>query len=169
MIGLARPDEKMYLVRGASLPDTDGSLLNAIRNDPSSDGQAFSTRLSADVISWIDFGKPSSTEGSDGTQIKANPDYFWSTNMESIQIGEDTKKTYGFSNEAKQGEYVSGGVYTILDFASKDIFISKLWFESFVSKLASVANAKTTYKSGLLTASCNKSWPDLYLAIDGGY
>lgn len=89
--------------------------------------------------------------------------------MNSIQIGTSEKSHYGFGNEAKQGEFIDDGIYTILDFNSPDILISKLWYSDFTSKLAKVAGEKASYKSGVMTASCKSDWPDLYFALEGGY
>jgi len=90
--------------------------------------------------------------------------------MDSIQIGEDSSNNYAFSDESGQAEIVGSGtsIYTILDFNSPDILISKLWFSDLSSKLAKAAGVKVTYKSGIMTASCKKDWPDLYIDFGWG-
>ena len=59
--------------------------------------KAFSTRFEKNSISWVDFGEPDENEGTDvnGTAfIRAPNDYFWSSGLDAIQIGESDN--YGF-------------------------------------------------------------------------
>lgn len=76
VLGLARPNTSVFVDPSADVPDDEGSLLKEI----STDGTAFSTRLSNNVISWIDFGAPNFDETTtDGVTMQLNDDYFWST------------------------------------------------------------------------------------------
>lgn len=139
VIGLARPNKKIYVAPKASIPDSTQSILASIESETM---QSFSTRLSKNVVSWIDFGEPNADENIDAVTIGLNDDYFWSTSLESIQIGSNQKDLYGFSDEAEQSEKVGKGVYTVLDFNTPDIFLSALWYSDFLTRLSKKAGVE---------------------------
>ena len=57
----------------------------------------FSTRFNKGLYSWIDFGKPDSSQiAYEPVEIKVFDDYFWSSQNEAIRIGEHSSEAFAF-------------------------------------------------------------------------
>lgn len=58
-------------------------------------------------------------------------------------------------------------VYTILDTGASDIFISTLFFDSFVDELFKSVVANYRVKNGTVLATCQRSYPNIYFLLQG--
>ena len=72
------------------------------------------------------------------TQNKSNPitisalsDMFWSSTNSGVRFGLKSAGAFGY-DRIEEGAYVDGGIYTIFDTAAESIFLSSLWYESFI-------------------------------------
>ena len=61
----------------------------------------------------------------------------------------------------------SEGIYTIFDTGASDIYLSVLWFESFVEKLYAQVGISYEIKDGKATSKCDEdNFPDIYFSFD---
>lgn len=65
------------------------------------------------------------------------------------------------------GSMINGGIYTIFDTAASDIFLSILWYESFVEQLYSSMGIDFAIEDGVAKAVCDTNYPDLYFMLNG--
>jgi len=56
-------------------------------------------------------------------------DFFWSMGMRGVKIG-NYEATWAYNNQTIYDE--KNGIYTILDSGTSEIFISNLYFQSFL-------------------------------------
>ena len=63
-------------------------------------GSAFSTRFRKGYASWVDFGNFKEREVKNGSRFTGtlNDDHFWSTGVDGIKFGKDSKDAYKWSN-----------------------------------------------------------------------
>ena len=62
---------------------------------------------------------------------------------------------------------INNGIYTIFDTAASEIYLSILWYESFVEKLFSKMGIAYEITGGATYARCNANYPNLYFMLDG--
>lgn len=164
IIGLARHDNKMLLNPYQSFSDSSFLLDNLDLTT-----SQFSTRFSKSILSYVDFGKADEGQGfANAQKLYAEPDFFWSLPNEGIRIGEDSQNFFGYPEQDQTVNVNSiHDVYTILDTGASDIFISTLFFESFVDKLFSSVVASYRVKNGTVMATCQRSYPKIYFMLQG--
>ena len=62
-----------------------------------------------------------------------------------------------------------GGLYSIFDTGASDIFMSILWYESFVEQFYAAAGIEYEINEGSASATCEADYPDLYFLLRGVY
>lgn len=129
----------------------------------------FSTRFSrGDFVSWIDIGAPDAgMVSSEPIGIDTVPDYFWSMANQGVRIGEKEAGAYTFQDEEGAGSWIGDGIYTIFDTGSSDIYMSILWFDSFVEELYAAVGIEYEIKEGAAYSKCNANFPNIYFMVDG--
>ena len=93
-------------------------------------------------------------------------DYFWSMSNAGVRIGEEGEgMSYMKSDEGQFTE--RGGVYTIFDTGAPDMYISSLWFNTFLDSL--FANTGNNYRieDGTVFASCDGAYDNVYFNVEG--
>lgn len=167
VLGVANPDFNMMVAPDKRL--NEDSFLGGFNG--TLDAKAFSTRMSNDAISWVDFGAPDSTQ-TNGNEISigVNEDFFWSSALQGIQIGNSAKNSYGFapSLEGDRGEFIGSSIYSIFDFNSPDIYLSTLWMTSFLETLMGAASVDNyEVRDGTVYCDCSSNFPDLFFNVEG--
>lgn len=129
----------------------------------------FSTRFSKSILSYVDFGEADVSQGfANAQQLYAEPDYFWSLPNEGIRIGENESSLFGYPKEEQTVTVNSDNdVYTILDTGASDIYISSLFYKSFVDKLFKSVVADYRVEGGTLLSTCQRSYPNIYFMLQG--
>lgn len=167
VVGHARPNQE-FLVAPGTVSESKSNLLAALKPDNST----FSTRFRREFISWVDYGAPDVTQqmGVPAT-IKANKDMFWSTVSGGVRFGEFQAGSYSWSFDPEQT--VTGRadeVYTIFDTAITSIYISELWFESFIEAYFGNQEIEFAVVDGFVTYTCQSASLDhIYYMVDGHY
>lgn len=85
---------------------------------------------------------------------------------QGIRIGERSENAFTYEME-DQAVWINGGVYTIFDTAASEIYLSILWYESFVDALFSKMGIEYETKKGATYARCNANYPNIYFMLDG--
>ena len=68
-------------------------------------------------------------------------DFFWSTGIQAVRIGESDKDAAKFNTTMSSGVFdANNGLYTIFDTGSSEIYISALYYEDFINMFFSVHN-----------------------------
>jgi len=93
-------------------------------------------------------------------------DFFWSTSLQGVRFGSKKDNAYTFGN-IDSGSQVNNGLYTIWDTGSSDIFLSTLWYESFVEQLYGVMGIEYEIVDGKSTAACATNYPDIWFLHNG--
>jgi len=161
VLGLARPNAKMML-NEALTPTEKRFLLGEVQLTE----QKFSTRFQRKYVSWIDFGKPDTKQiAEEPVEITAVDDFFWSVSSQGVRIGEDNVKAFRFAPD-EQGVFTDEySLYTIFDTGASEIYISSLWYNSFIAELTSEVAAYQETRGGFLYATCDAKWPNLYFMV----
>jgi hypothetical protein len=63
---------------------------------------------------------------------------------------------------------MGNGLYTIFDTGASDIYLSVLWFDSFVEELfGSMGLGEADYEinDGIVSATCDVDYPDIYFMV----
>ena len=167
IVGHARPNEEL-LVSPGIVSDSSKSLLAAM----SPTNSTFSTRFRREFISWVDYGNPDVAQRNGvPAELKANKDMFWSVNSGGVRFGDFQADSYSWSFDPNQT--VTGRaeeVYTIFDSASTQIYISELWFESFIEEYFFIQNIEYAVVDGKVAYTCqNSSLNHIYYMVDGYY
>lgn len=131
IFGFARPNESFAFGNsGTQLGNPNEMILTKLQE--SGEEPIFSTRFVRDFISWIDIGTPDLSQNKEEPVTITNiPDFFWSMKMEGVRFGEKKENAWTFS-KMEEGAERNGGIYTIFDTGASNIYLSVLWFESFV-------------------------------------
>jgi len=66
----------------------------------------------------------------------------------------------------EEGTMLNGGIYTIFDTAAPSIFMSVLWYESFVEQLYASIGIDYEIRDGTAFAACKANYPDVYFMVD---
>ena len=162
IIGLAKPNKPFKIAPDQVLDTPSDFFLDKL----SLTSSQFSTRLSTTQVSWIDFGAPDTTELVNGVTIEGWEDYFYSLPLDALRIGKLPVNTYSFEPNA-QVDLFPGieGVYTIFDTATPDIYLTKLYYDSFITELYGFLDLEFTVTGGYPYATCTTTYPDLYLSF----
>jgi len=87
-----------------------------------------------------------------------------------VRFGKSNSHAFKFPREAYYANGTpSSGVYTILDTGVSSLYISRLWFDSFIEELAKVAKSTFQSHNGRLYTLCSNEFPSIYFLIDGIY
>ena len=94
-------------------------------------------------------------------------DYFWAVSNEGVRFGTKMSNAYSYGQVEEGLSLDSEGIYTIFDTGASDIYLSVLWFESFVEKLYEQAGISYEIKEGKATSKCDdEEFPDIYFSFD---
>ena len=98
-------------------------------------------------------------------RISVHDDFFWSVQTTAVRFGTERVDAYAFPQDP---DYAIGadGVYTILDTGATAIYLSKLYFSSFMEKLEKKALTKLEPYKGRTYARC-VPFPSLFFLVDG--
>jgi len=66
-----------------------------------------------------------------------------------------------------EGSQINNGIYSIWDTGSSDIFLSILWYETFVEQLYGVMGIDYEVQDGTARAACATNYPDLWFMHNG--
>ena len=66
-----------------------------------------------------------------------------------------------------EGSQINNGIYSIWDTGSSDIFLSTLWYESFVEQLYGVMGIEYEIQDGVSKAACATNYPDIWFLHNG--
>ena len=130
-------------------------------------------RLSSDHFSWIDLGRLDETivrKRADLTEITMYDDFFWSTGLKAIRVGEKDSNAASFGPHYQAVFDKDDGLYTILDTGASEIYISALYFEDFIDHFFEVHNVgKADFEStnATTTANCKETskWQSIYFLL----
>lgn len=87
--------------------------------------------------------------------------------MEGIRFGTDDNKAYEFA-DYEMTETALGGVYTIIDTAASDIYISALYYKAFITQLMEEAGVEDyEIKDGEVFTQCDPGFPELQFIFNG--
>lgn len=132
-----------------------------------SEEPTFSTRFQRDFISWIDIGTPDlSNNKTEMLGWDLERDYFWSVPNSGIRIGEKKEDAWAYPEEG-DSTWMNNGVYTILDTGASDIFLSVLWFDSFIQQFYSRVGIEFEVREGTAWATCSAEYPSVYFLLNG--
>lgn len=85
-----------------------------------------------------------------------------------MRFGTDKKNSFYYPREDfYETGGVDEGVYTILDTGASALYISSLYFDSFMSELQAIAGTELQPYEGRTYARCVPSFPDLYFQVNG--
>ena len=135
IFGFARPNKTMMIFPDRTPEDKGQFFLQnyKVHNDACDDCYSFSTNfVDFQSTSFIDFGTPPSGTVTDEVKLEVYDDFYWSMGMGAIRIGEDDEfaATFSYDDQALLDE--KNQLYTILDTSASDIYISDLYFSSFL-------------------------------------
>ena len=100
-------------------------------------------------------------------EISVHDDFFWSVQTTAVRFGKYAVDAFAFPQEP---DFAIGkeGVYSILDTGASSIYLSKLYFTSFMEKLAKKTHTKFDQIQGRVYARClNVIFPSLFFLVDG--
>ena len=83
-----------------------------------------------------------------------------------MRFGKSDSNAWTFHDMAL-GSEINGGLYTIWDTAASDIYLSVLWYESYVEKLFGSMGVDYSIEDGVTKASCGANYPDIYFLHNG--
>lgn len=83
-----------------------------------------------------------------------------------MRFGTRQDQSFGFGN-IEEGSQINNGIYTIWDTSSSDIFLSVLWYESFVEQLYGVMGIDYEIQDGISKAACATNYPDIWFMQNG--
>ena len=166
IVGFARPDHPFLLAPGSVRSDQT-MFLEVFRDTFFGEEPFFSTRFQRDYISWIDIGMPDESQSkSEPVTIDCFDDFFWSMALQGVRFGTSSDMAFTF-NLMEHGAQINDGLYTIWDSAAPNIYLSVLWFESFVAQLYEITGLEIVIVNGKVKAACATSYPDLYFQLNG--
>ena len=114
------------------------------------------------------FNAVAPTPISEWPAVKVNDDFFWSTQTTGVRFGKEASNSFVFPyDDYYNTGGVKKGVYTILDTGASAIYISSLWFDSFMDVLEEVAGTRLEPHEGRTYARCVNSFPPLYFQMSG--
>ena len=67
--------------------------------------------------------------------VRVNDDFFWSVHTTGVRFGPAAQNAFSFPDDPFYETGGKDGVYTILDTGASAIYISELWYGSFMSEL----------------------------------
>ena len=166
ILGFARPDKKFLLSPGAvKRPNLSTMFLSALSDY--GEEPFFSTRFQRDFISWIDIGTPDLKQNkTESIYIDVFDDFFWSTTLQGVRYGTRRDKAFTFG-QMDEGTQIEDGIYSIFDTGAPDIYLSILWYESFVEQLYAEMSIDYDIQDGTAKAACATNYPDLYFMLNG--
>lgn len=129
----------------------------------------FSTRFTTkpNTISWIDIGTPDDEQTQNRTvTTSVQDDYFWSVSNGGVRFGEDDTKAFSYERVEDTGAWVDDGIYTILDTGASDMYMSILWFDSFVREFYAAVGIPFEVVEGAAYAACAANYPNLYFQVN---
>lgn len=93
VLGLARADQPYFLLPDKLVPDRKFFIVENLGLTH----QSFITHFSSSGTPFnVDFGVPD--VAGDGAKIEVANDYFWSSWMQGVRIGEERENTFGFES-----------------------------------------------------------------------
>lgn len=127
----------------------------------------FSTRYRKDFVSWIDIGAPDTQQQTSApVALDCLDDFFWSHTNQGVRFGSNEAQAFTYEM-MEEGTQINGGIYTIFDTGASSIFLSVLWYESFIEQLYSITGIPYEVYQGTAVAGCSGFYPDIYFMIDG--
>ena len=91
-------------------------------------------------------------------------DFFWSTSTLAVRFGKSEQDAFALPKHIVYDalERHEDGVYTIFDTGATSIYISSLWYDSFMEELARVSNARFESYNERMYARCSHDFPSVY-------
>lgn len=102
-------------------------------------------------------------------EVRVHDDFFWSAQTTAVRFGSSESNAFAFPIDEKYAIDGHDGVYTILDTGASAIYISNLWFDSFMHHLSRVADSKFEAYKGRTYARCSPNFPSIFILVDGVY